>query len=253
MRIALRLQIGFLSLASASALAQDPAALHQHVVEFIKQAIQPMPAGDTLLTWNGDRLVLFHTSSRDRAGVRGALLRADRMLGVADIRWQEDRPQSFAVGWFTPRGTSIDSLIVRGDVVGNELRLRRSGHADSVVAIPAIRWAVADYGMDELLLPVLARASQDRVTQLAVLRPYRLKWDTLTAIESESRGRWSITRWADRKGERWSMVILDSTRMVWLRRSDHPEDEELPLESTTLWSVFAQARGELEPASRPRP
>jgi hypothetical protein len=251
MRIALRLQIGFLSLASTNASAQDSAALHQHAVEFIKQSIQPMPAGDTLLTWNGDRLVLFHTSSRDRAGVRGALLRADRMLGVADVRWQ-DRPQSFAVSWFTPRGTSIDSLIVRGNVVGNELRVRRSGHADSVVAIPTIRWAVADYGMDELLLPVLARASQDRVTQVAVLRPYGLKWDTLTAIESESRGRWSIARWTDQKGERWSMVILDSTRMVWLRRSDPRGDEELPLEGTALWSTFAQARSELERASRPR-
>lgn len=253
MRLALGFGIVLTTAGAAPSTAQDPAALRKHVVEFIsKQAFRPMPPGDTLLSWNGSRLVLFHTSARDSGGVRGALLRADRMFGIADVRWRRDHPQSFQVSWFTRSATSVDSLIIRGEVTGNELRVRRSGRADSVLALPGIRWAVADYGMEELLLPVLTSASQDSMTRVAVLRPYRLKWDTLTVMRTNPHGRWSVSRWTDQTGEGWAAVMLDNAHFVWLRRSEHPQNEKLPLDGSKLSEAFLQVQAELEPTSRPR-
>lgn len=65
-------------------------SLHSHVVAVLGSvALTPLPAGDTLLSWNGDRLVLVHTGHRDSTGVTAGMFRFDKMVAT----WTEGEPE----------------------------------------------------------------------------------------------------------------------------------------------------------------
>jgi len=237
---------------STSARGQAATELHAHVGEFIAtKALQTMPTGDTLLSWNGDRLVLFHTARRDSGGVRAGMLRADRMLGVADVRWARQSPTSFLVQWRTPKATGVDSLIVRGTVRADSIVVARNGRSDTTIATPRTRWAVADYGMEALLLPLFDGADAAAPAPVLVLRPYALKWDTLQVSVDKPQSSWRVARWSTGSGERWTATVADGAHLLWVRRSAHPDDETLPLEGSALRERFDRIRPELEAASRP--
>jgi hypothetical protein len=237
---------------AADANGQSPSELHAHVGEFIAtNALQTMPRGDTLLSWNGDRLVLFHTASRDSGGVRAGMLRADRMLGVSDVRWAHQSPTSFLVQWRTPKGTGVDSLIVRGVVRADSILIARNGRRDTTIATPHTRWAVADYGMVALLLPLFDGNDAVLSTPVLVLRPFTLKWDTLLVSVDKPWANWRVARWRDSSGERWTATVADGAHLLWLRRSKFTNDETLVLEGTALRDRFDRIRLALEEASRP--
>jgi hypothetical protein len=248
--IVIALSIG---IASGAAAQGSPTELHKHVSEFIAtNAPRTMPRGDTLLSWNGNRLVLFHTASRDDAGVHAGLLRADRMLGIADVRWEHQAPASFLVQWRTPTPTGADSLVIEGAARADSIIVKRTGHRDTTLATPHTRWAVADYGMEELLLPLFDGPSSAPAPAL-VLRPYALKWDTLMVSLDPPQSTWRVARWTDRSGERWTATVEGGAHLLWVRRSDHPNDEKLPLDGSALDEKFDRLRTVLEPASRPSP
>jgi hypothetical protein len=240
------------SVSSGSEAQNDVADFHAHVVEFIRtRALRPLPAGDTLVTWNGDHPVLFHTASRDASGARGGMLRADAMLGITDVRWQGQTPTSFTTVWIVPKQSGVDSTSVRGSVSSNALRLSRAGQPDTALALPALPWAVADYGMDQLLLPAFDQLPPTKPVRLAVFRPYGIKWDTLTVTADERRKDWRVIRWTDTKGERWTLSLTQDGHMLWLRRSEHSDDEEHALEGSSLGERFLRLRGELLGDARP--
>jgi hypothetical protein len=59
------------------------------------------------------------------------------------------------------------------------------------------RWGVADYAMQELLVPVLVRVPRDgRAEPFAVFRPFARRWDVGTVAAEERAGLVAITiRW----------------------------------------------------------
>src|SRR5262249_45343525 len=200
----------------------SPADIHNRVLEFIAaRSPQVLPVGDTLVSWNAGRPVLFHTGSRDSGGVRAGMLRADRMYGSADVRWTADAPRSFVVQWLTPGSAGVDSLIVRGVVEPTGLRISRLHARDTVLAVPTGLWAIADYGMEELLLPAFDRAS-NAPAALAVFRPYGLKWDTLQISAGPASKDWRVIRWFEKDSSLWA-AVLQGSHLLWVRRSDHPD------------------------------
>ena len=232
------------------------AAFRTRVAGFIKsEAARALPVGDTLLTWHDGHPVLFHTASRDTGGVQAGMLRADRMLGIADVRWSGTVPTSFHVSWLTPRSNSLDSVDIRGHVANNSLTISKPGRIESVIQLPNIPWAVADYGMEQLLLPLFAGEPPREPYPVAVLRPYGLKWDTLIVTrQGDVPGQsWTVVTWTDAQHEQWRMAILDRRHLLWLRRSAHPNDETLPLDGTSLGATFANLRRDLELATKPSP
>ena len=239
------------ALAHRDSTAQlGPTEIHSRVTEFIAtRAPKPLPAGDTLVSWNGDRPVLFHTASRDSFGVRSGMLRADRMLGLAEVRWDNAAPKTFHVEWITPAPDKTDTLVIQGVVEPTGLRVRRSGGRDTVLAVPRGQWAVADYGMEELLLPAFDRLSNDSTTTVMVLRPYGMKWDSLSVIAGVTAPEWRVVHWAEGK-ERWSATV-QRDHLLWVRRSIHPDNEKIVLEGTSARQTVDRLRVEMEQASRP--
>ena len=88
--------------------------------------------------------------------------------------------------------------------------------------------------MDQLLLPAFDELPPTKPVRLAVFRPYGTKWDTLIVTGDERQKDWRIVRWTDAKGERWTLSLTRDGHMLWLRRSEHSDDEEHALEGSSL-------------------
>ena len=155
----------------ALALLALPAALAAQA-----PAHRSLPLGDTSVTMAGEKVLLTHTVARSREAVVSGLERGDGLQGTARSEFEQDLPRSYTVLW-TRADTSIALQVRRRGA-----RLQVSGARTVTVSIPRnTRWAIADQGMDEHLIPTLRTIPQGtQGIPLAVFRPYSDRWDRLT-------------------------------------------------------------------------
>ena len=143
--------------------------------------LRALPGTDTSLsveTSNGAP-ILLHTVARGANRVRSSLSRNDGMVGVAEIQYDGTVPRSYEATW-ADSGNALIVQSVRRD--GSRLVVRRAGAHDTTLAIPNGAWSVADYSMNELLVPTLLSMDRDGVPRpLSVYRPYPGHWDGGTA------------------------------------------------------------------------
>lgn len=72
-------------------------AFHARATAYMKDiAVRTLPLGNTLVTWHAGGPVLFHTTASDVGGMKAGMLRNDRMIGLADVRW--DKVEGTALG-----------------------------------------------------------------------------------------------------------------------------------------------------------
>jgi hypothetical protein len=196
-------------------------------------ATRDLPGADTLVTW-APAPVLFHTAAYAGDTLRAGLVRADRMVGTAEVRWEGGAPSAFEVLWTSP---DTQSTTVRGTRTGSEIRV--DGSRDTTLAIPTLPWAVADYGMESLLTPLLESNAAADERRVVVLRPYVLRWDTLdVATEWTSGALVARTRATDGARE---VLVIGGHRLVWLRQPD-TKAECRPLEGTPAFAEYARLR-----------
>lgn len=229
-------------------LAQTPVELrqfHDQAVSAIAQmAGRPLTPGDTFLTWNPSPGGLVHTVRVTPTGVSSTLLRGDGMIGTAETQWRAGAVAGFEVRWTRQDagGKGIDSATtVSGVRQAGTLRVRTAGGVRSF-AVPAGPWAVADYGMEEQLIPAVralpARAASAR---LAVLRPYHVRWDTVVVSVRDTAGlRLAEVMGSDKAHE--LMVIAPDGSLLWIFRFDQA-GERRPLEGSARYSEFMARRG----------
>jgi hypothetical protein len=248
----MRIRLLLVVLAWAPRLAaQDdlaaPARLHEAVRSFIDTASRyRMPAGDTLLSWSHQRPVLFLTAGRDSAGIHAGLLRADRMIGIADVRLAGSRPLRFHVRWLGPLSPTPTALEINGEVRSDSITI--TGTRDTTFVAPGGRWAVADYGMEQLLAPALEGLADGDTASIIVLRPYGLKWDTLH-VAMRVRPDVKVLSWGKASSEQWWLILDDRGRMLWLRRSKYPDAQVRPLPLSPLAAEFDGLRAEMDSVS----
>jgi hypothetical protein len=227
----------------AATAQTSPAEIHDFVAQFMAQdSMMPLPPGDTLVSWSNVRAVLFHTGSRDPGGVRAGVLRMDGLRGIVDVRWVDGAPKSFLSLWLRLDDSTnvLETSLMQGEVGPDGLRITRAGAPDTLVAIPSGRWAVADYGMESLLLPAfddLPRSSPasgsipDSSSTLMVFRPFGMKWDALTVFGEMTGPGWRLIPWTDVDDVEWIAVARDS-HLLFVGRYDRPDDATLALENT---------------------
>jgi len=166
-------------------------AFHDEMTVLIAQtASRPMTPGDTFLTWYPQPGVLIHTFRIDSGVIEASLLRGDRMLGTAHVEWDASRVIRFNVLW-TRADTlhaNVDSAIsVVGWVDTDSIRITTP--SNRALPVPTIPWGVADFGMEEQLIPVWrALSSGQPARAIAVLRPYHLKFDTVSVSVRDTAG-----------------------------------------------------------------
>jgi hypothetical protein len=222
------------------AVAQEPMSaqeLHDRLVAVIERvAVRPVPAGDTLVSWFRGP-VLYTTVARTREHVSSSLVRNDSVVGTAEATWAEDSLRTMDVLW--SRGDSV-TLSFRAVVYDGTIDVRREG-THSIWDVPSGRWAIADYGMEDQLLPLLESLPEDRDERLAIYRPFAAKWDTVgvTVAPAEQARVVTITA-AD--GERFRWIISPKGVIVRITRDRHPESERRPLELTSPFADYLRLR-----------
>jgi hypothetical protein len=153
-----------------------------------------MPGRDTSVgfqTHHGQpvALIFLQTERVDTTGgavtIESGFCRNDGMVGTALATFRSGRLQRYDAMWTDSLARPIrQSVVVRGD----SLALHATGALDTLpvppvdkmISAPRQSWAVADYAMDELLVPMLRTFGQDTIPHaIVVFRPTPRRWDTL--------------------------------------------------------------------------
>lgn len=218
--------------------AMSPQEIHDRIVAaYATRAATALPAGDTLVSWYRSP-ALLHTVRRAADEITTGMLRADSLFGTARVQWVAGQPASFEVRW-----TKGDSVLI--DIVGSAIgdTLRLNGATSLAMALPDLPWAVADYGMEDQLLPLLDSVGAAESIRIAVYRPFAAKWDTLEVTRQPLRGG-TLFELQDSDGSRDWWTVSQGGVLVQLRREGQ-ELERRPLETTPLFEVYIRLRQQL--------
>ena len=219
----------------AEALAQGGGvSVHDRIAEYFRMVpAGVLPSGDTLVTWRADGPILYHTAQRSGPRVSAGMFRNDALIGAAEVTWSSTAPTSFGVRWL---GSS--PLQLQGRVEGADIVI--SGSRTSRTPVPAMPWAIAEFGLDDLLLPLLDRLTKEP-QRVAVFRPFAGKWDTLTAAASAREG-FSVLTVTDAKGKQtWCATDARRQSCLWIQESTSAV-ERRPLEGTDAFRAYSMMR-----------
>lgn len=230
-----RIGIGLLLAGAAPSLSAQGLTdkeIHDRIAGVIaERAPRALPVGDTSVTWTRGP-ILYHTVRVRDDVVRSGFLRNDSLLGLASVWWRNGAPVSFEVSW-RRRDSVLFSLT--GKVRGKVLRLR--GARSDSVPVPSLPWAIADYGSEEHLVPLLKRLGpRSEPWTVAVYRPFGRKWDTLQVrLTSGPEGSLRVREPMRRDSATW-MIAATGELLRVLRHSD--STERRPLENTRLYPLY---------------
>lgn len=243
----LALVIGLCGAISAKNLsAQTPAQLrdvHDRATVLIREmASRPLTVGDTLLTWNPDPGGLIHTVAVDSGGARSSLLRGDGMIGIADVRWSGARPLRFTVEWTTRDSITGRSIPHREAIgVAEQGSLRVKGTKSDSLPLPPGPWAVADFGMNEQLVPLIRTLTTSSTPQLiSVFRPWHGGWDSVTVVIRDTADVRTVELLGTDKAHE-VMVLTAHGDLLWMIRYDQPA-ERRPLEGSSRYNEYVAKR-----------
>lgn len=110
--------------------------------------------------------MLLHTTGRTGTVVVSGMARADGLVGTARGEWAGGSQGRVETVW-----TDSTALVQRFVVAPGTGGLRVTGSRDTEVSLPAgMRWAVAEFGMEEQVVPALAGIAPGAM--LALYHPY---------------------------------------------------------------------------------
>jgi hypothetical protein len=234
------LNVVALLLALASpALAQSPLTpqeVHDRVTAIItRRATVSLPSGDTTVTWNGGP-VLYHITAQAPDGISSAMLRNDSLLGLATVRWATDGPIAFDVSW---RAGGVAAAEIHGRRTDSLLTI--TGTRQASLRVPTVPWAVADFGMEEQLAPLLHQLPADHIIRtVAIYRPFGGRWDTLTVRLTQGL---EDAYYLENIAGRDTTVSVFTSRGVLVQVVKKWTDQERrPLESSRLYSDYCYFR-----------
>ena len=222
--------------AVSQATTMSPQGFHDRVVAVIvRRAPKDMPSGDTTITWHRTP-ILYHIVRATPNGLRSGFLRNDSLVGLADATWGVDGLQEFAVRW-----TAADSVVMSLRAVREGAKVFLTGAHTDTLLVPTIPWAIADYGMDEHLVPMFRRLRLTAsVQRVAVYRPWGGKWDTLDLVVSAGlEGSVRIQQLGSKDTVLW--VIAQGGTLLQLMSGPTP-DERRPLEETYWYAMYRRLR-----------
>jgi hypothetical protein len=143
-----------------------------------------LPGADSSVT-RGAGVMVLHTVARRGTAVESGMARGDGVVGTARSQWEalpatgEVVPQSYTAVWTD--GAGRRELRVQRE--GRTLRVAGAREARVDLPRPEVAWAVADYGMEEHLVPVLVRLPLGASgVQLQVYRPHEGRWDRYVVL-----------------------------------------------------------------------
>jgi hypothetical protein len=132
-----------------------------------------LPGNDTSMSYSTGP-ILLHVVDRHPEEISAAMARNDGLVGTTHARFANGLLVGYQATWTDTLSTRETKL----DRVHDSLVIHDSGASDTSVAIPVRWWAVADYAMNELLVPVfLSHPADGASDSFAVFRPFPRHWD----------------------------------------------------------------------------
>ncbi|HEX8361950.1 MAG TPA: hypothetical protein VF613_17655 [Longimicrobium sp.] len=171
---------------------------------------------DTSLTMVGDQVLVTHTVARTRDGVESGMNRSDGLTGSARSEFDQDLPRHYAV-----KLAKADTSVAL-DVERRGGRLVISGTRTGTVSIPRnVRWAVADVGMEEHLIPALRTIPEGtRGLPVAVFRPSADRWDQLRASVYQVAGAMLIQLHTE-TGDASRFLVTETGDLLYVETQPH--------------------------------
>lgn len=221
---------GLRAVAQASALD----SLHNTAVRLIRDVGgSKLPPGDTLLVWNPDPGGLFQTVQVRDSSVVSSLLRHDGLLGTSSVSWSNGFPSSFRIQWSNLTARSDTGRLIAGRRRGRMIELE----GGRTLRVPTGEWLIMDFGMEEQAIGLALHSARTGTRQLvSVLRPWHMRWDTLTILVRDTLDL-RILDLADASGYRELVFITAQNRLLWSKRLDD-DAERRPLEGSSLYAEF---------------
>lgn len=180
--------------------------------------------------------MLYHLVTRWTDSITTGMQRNGPLFGTATVRFTDDEVHSASVRWSENGIAQRDVTIeVRGDSI---LVRDPSPHT---FPRPVGAWAVADYGMTDLLVHSLRTLTPGKEHSVRVFRPYGGKWDVLTVRVSRRMDGHLIESVAAPNDTSTFVVARDGT-LVQELRSKYPANERRPLEGTRAFTLYLQSR-----------
>ena len=148
--------------------------------------LAPLPGTDTSMSVTAaGSAILLHTTGREDDRITASMTRNDGMVGVARAVFRDHAVSAFSGTWAGDGTMQRIEVAVRSD----SLVVHRTAVAETTLPIPpAAAFGIADYGMEELLSPVLLSLPRDGAPRpVAVFRPYPGHWD-IDTVAAQARG-----------------------------------------------------------------
>lgn len=133
-----------------------------------------LPQGDTSLTL--DKGVLFiHTVHHAGDTIEAGFGRNGGLVGTARVLFANGFPASYRATWTDGFAAPQIDIVERRD---DALMVSHAGK-DTLVSIPTGAWGIADYAMQELLVPVILSIPADGAPHgITIYRPFAAHWDS---------------------------------------------------------------------------
>lgn len=188
---------------------------------------------DTAVTWS-PAPILYHTSLVREDRAIATMCRNDGMTGTAEAHWEHGRQRDVSVRWTLGDSVLLDAVFK----VEGQLIVARGGR-EWTRPVPTYGWAIADYGIEDQLIPLL-RDVRTGTDTLVLYRPFPDKWDTL-AVTVVRRGGGVLATLSDSAESYW-LVISSNGNILQITRSKFGDFERRPLELTSRAAEYAEFR-----------
>jgi hypothetical protein len=188
-----------------------------------------LPRGDTSITSVGGP-ILLHTVRRVADTIESGFARNGGLVGTVRAEFARGRADLYSAKWTDGFATPTTNRVTRK---GSTLLVSGVG-PDTVVAIPPGLWGIADYSMQELLVPTLMTVPDDGDARaFAIYRPYSRHWDSGTlSVRPIPGGRIATMQMStDKKPQ--AMLITSDGDYLYGENSDPIGAERAPLPGTS--------------------
>jgi len=197
---------------------------------------RPVPAGDTFVTWT-PKPDLYTTVSRADSTIASSLVSTDGVIGTAEAVWQGGRQREVRVRWTKGSATLME---LKARLEAGVIHF--AGARDTAFQAPTLPWAVADYGMEDQLLPLIRGAGVDaRHLRVDIYRPRQERWDTVSIACRRAQGA-TLATVTEPDGEHFFWTITADGALVWITRDRNRGFERRPLEMTARVADYMSLR-----------
>lgn len=241
---------------AAGAVDTVPAGLiSSEVTELISaaragQLSRPLPGRDTSWTINAGP-VLLHAVLHNGDSVASGLSRNDGLIGTVTTRYSNHRPIGYRAVWTDSLGETSTTDI---NVLDGKLHLQQMPGRDTTFSPPSPVWGIADYAMQEHLVPVLLALPADNVPHsLAVYRPVGGHWDQGDVWLRPIHGGYiAMLQFAGDKQPQYLLITTEGD-LLFGENSDPVGAERIPLPGTARRAQLESILQELKPATTAPP